>query len=402
MTSGFRTRGGASITMQRILIMAALATSACTPLSKNAGELDSNTDSATMGGDDATEDAESDTASTTSTPGDDAMVEFVPFDGTLGMPLMTRFSGGVVVATSSNPPNPTATLHAYSPDLDLLWTMEFPETFIIDISPVGDGLIVASQSALDGNLVATAWRLSCCGEIERTLVLPPEAPSLSNGFGAGVAQGDGILLSRSGGSLDSQLIHTNLDLEPEWTVDVAFDVVSAARSTADNVVLDASEGGDAWLTYEVLADGTGTGQGFGERLQVIGSEENLGLLGQLGPDTLTIRPYVGLDGGGGPVSTVQTGPLSTNRVVWDGRDRFAVAVEDQTIDANDIEPVTVFEFNDAGEVLRTVSVAPPTQEKFEPMALAVGNDNAIYFAAVEIDDDPETEHESYIVRIDPL
>lgn len=397
-------------------MMTALAASACTPAPKNAGELDPSsqgggasesgeTDSSSTGSTTATATA-SEESSTAEPPMDDAFGEWIQLGDAIDEVRLATSEDFLLVATSSadlpGDPGQSSTLAWFELDLSSSTDRDLEGGWVSDVSPTSDGFVAGGNVATETGFAATAWTLSCCGEVVATRAF--ESDLLSNTMiNVVVAQGDGVMLARADGQPGSSLLlGTDLDLLPSWEFEADFSVVRGTAGPGDTVVLRADEGGNTDFVYEVQPDGTGDGIGKGEVLEPIGSGDALGLLGLFGPNTLTIRPYVGVDGGGSAVSEIND-EIVPPLVAFDGRGHFAVATRTAPIDG--VSPfVHLTEFEVDGAVLRTLDVPVPADtDNIEPTALAMGHDNAIYIAARERPEPPNTtEHPHFLIRIEPL
>lgn len=412
MTSEIRTDRGASITMQRVMMMTALAASACTPSPEDAGEIEPSSQ-----GGEASESGETDTSSTGATsaseesstaesPMDDPFGDWVELGDTIDEVRLAISEDFLLVAASrADLPadsGQSSTIAWFELDLSSSTERELEDGWVTDVSPTSDGFVAGGNVTTETGFAATAWRLSCCGEVVATRAFESDIDTRTT-INVVVAQGDGVMLARAHDQPGSALLlGTDLDLVPSWELEADFSVGRGAAGPGDTVLLRANEGGSAHLLFEVQPDGTGDGLGKGELLEPIGDGDNLGLLGLFGPNTLTIRPYVGIDGGGGAVSEIND-EVVPPLVAFDGRGHFAVAT--RTTPINGVPPfVHVTEFEMDGTVLRTLDIPVPAgTDTFEPTALAMGHDNAIYIAARERPEPPDpADHPHFLIRIDPL
>jgi hypothetical protein len=197
------------------------------------------------------------------------------------------------------------------------------------------------------------------------------------------------------GDFDSSttFMQASLELDPSSPLGpFDFTVLDGARTPSGNLLLQASEGGAAYLLYEVEPDGTGSGYGPGQLTTLVGSGDDLTLM-TFGPEQVAIQPYAG-----GAVVPVAIPGFAFETSVADRRARFAIAHEEYDPAGSSTAHLT--EFDEDGVVARTLVIPRFQYDYASPSAVAVGEDDAIYLAVHE--SEPGGLHATYLHRIAPL
>jgi hypothetical protein len=377
-------------------VLVCLVGSGCPADAKNAGIVES-TDGSTGA---ATEtDADTDSAS----PSTD-------IDWTVDLEgasrLMLGTADGVIVVESVE----GARVTEYAADMSVLWSVDIPDAEVLDINPLGDGYVLGgctSTEVAPSHCLATAWRLSCCGAIEQTEFFPPDVAEDSTRIVVAEPHAGGLLLVRGyDDDTATHFIRTDLDLVQEWVVAEDILVRDGALTPAGDIVVFGTHYAGTlnveWVLRELSADGSGSDVIPVAQPLLVGSGADLMVLRNTGLGQVTMEPY-----GGGVAIEIdhEFGFLGFFHDIWDRHDRFVFA-------SGIIVPLTpnksanitnVVEFDAAGTVVREVPIPGVTPAVTNPGAIAVGHDNAIYVAYVEMTVDggpPETA--SRLVRIAPL
>ncbi len=261
---------------------------ACDPSAKNAGQVgDSGTDSNT-GPEGQTTGAPMDSADSGAMPEEIGSVGSVLGLGTVVVELAPS-PNGIVAATLTGALPYDLEVTEYDNDLNELWSLSLGESAINDLAALPDGGYLVG--GLTETNTAAAWRLSCCGAIEDA----QEYPTMSGGPSAiTVAQphAGGVLLVRDDGSPSVDLLSADLDLIPTSINDAPeFTVIDGAVTADGNVALTVTEGGAAFLVYEVAPDGIGEGNGPGEEFRLIGQGAELTMLTFSNPDGFNVSDY---------------------------------------------------------------------------------------------------------------
>lgn len=198
---------------------------------------------------------------------------------------------------------------------------------------------------------------------------------------------------------DGEVPASFVQTEPHTLAPASFEgsldmrVLDASRTPGGNVILQASEGGDAHLLYEVEHDGTGSGWGPGQLTTLVGEDDGLRLM-SFGNEEIAIEELAG-----GPVVPVPVPGFSPQRAfVADGRVRLVFAHDQE--DPAGGSSVHLTEFTDDGQVSRTLVLPHPQHPYATPTAIAVGEDDAIYVAVAEHDGGGQAT--TWLHRITPL
>lgn len=388
--------------MQRVLTMmiAALVPAACLPPPEDAGEVDPTETSGADGGASVTGSDDESSGMDGAPPADVDLDWSLELDPGLWVLHMTRTPQGVLVAFRSDPgaPAPYAEVREYSSTMELLWSAPLPNATISDLEVLGDGEVLAvGTSGGFGELVPTAWRLSCCAAA--VVQSYPQDPYYAN-ISAAALRGDGILLviHRSGddGHPVSDLVQVPLSLSPATSVELLpISIYEAARMADGNVLLRGRGHLDSsTFFYEVGPEGVDEGFSFGGAFGMIGKDDELTLM-SFAEDVVAVQPF-------GENEWVQV-PVP-GLVADDGRfrlDRHArVAFVHGEGDSVGPSTLTLTEFDDDGVVARTLTIPHLQYEHADAHAIAVGEDDAIYLAVGE--SELGVGAAEYLHRIAPL
>jgi len=340
---------------------------ACDPLPKNAGEVDTDTDT----GASATDSADSgDRPPPFPTQG------FSLGEGQLITHLVASDLGVVAVILAGEAPY-DITVTEYDATMTEAWSLSLGEGDIRDLAALPEGGFVVGGAE---GTTAAAWRLSCCGTIEDQ----QQYPTMSGAPAAiTVAQplAGGVFLVRDAGAFEPDFISADLDLVPVTvTTAPGFSVVDGAVSPSGTVILSASEGGEAHLIYEVEPDGTGSGVGPGEAFRLVGTGADLTMVTLSNPDGINVRDWES-----GPVIAVNVPDMVTlpsHTFEADRREHYAIAHPVEHADINQVF-THLAEFESDGTLIRQGSLAGGGQLVVEPAAVAIANDGATWVATKE-------------------
>jgi hypothetical protein len=388
------------IVQQRLItIIAALGCAACDPPAENAGELEpteSGTGSEAGGSDGGS--TVTDAADGSSETGElppEATVEWALELGPDDLVTrMLRSPAGVVVAVQGDPaaPTPSSEVREYSSSMDLLWSHALVGGGIADLDALDDGEYLAVGSVLAGATSSpTAWRLSCCADVV-TQTYPQSGEHSS--IVVAERNGDGILLGIQDDAPVPYLMQVPLDLTPSVAGDsLPARIYGGATTPAGNVLLRL-DAGDVDMFYEIEEDGSGSGFGFGGTTVLVGTGDELTFM-TFGEDEVEIQPF----GDDAWVTVPIPGfTYPYDELVLDRHERLVLVHHE--LDAEG--PVTLYltELGEDGVVARTLAIPHMQYEFASASGVAVGEDGAIYLAALE--HDGEGASASYLLRIAPL
>lgn len=366
--------------MRRLtILLLSLGATACLPPPQDAGEVDESSDGSGggPGGDSGTGETMGDPTETTDpseTTGDPGMgaewsLELEPDTTSF---LMVRSPNGVVLVLQSDPSAPEATVMEISSSMQQLWSIDLPTAWVSDLTALDDGTyVLAGTSAPAGTVLPTAWRLSCCGNLDLAVEFP--AGDEPSGFMVAQPLAEGLLLAQSDG-METEVMRTTLDLVPEWSATLPFYAYGGAPASAETVLLAGLEG-TAHLLYEIGADGPGVSWSDGQSHYPVGTGEDLVLMTP-GFEQVWFEPH-----DGGDVVAVSLPEFTDFEYVVDRRERFGLAFR-ITEESGSI--VHLVEFDAAGTVFRDIVVPPDSSDHIAASAVAVGTDDAIYLAVYEV------------------
>lgn len=385
--------------MQRTnTLITCLALTACVPLPKDAGWVEEPTDTGTAGASDTDAEATADAATETDGAPAEADIEWsLQIDGGRGIFALERAPEGVAAVLQGDPQIIDDTeLVAISTTMDPLWSVTLSYATIHDLDVLGgdEYLVVgASSGSAGGDVNPTAWLYHCCDDL---WIQPhPQPTGGPAAIIAAVSHSDGIFMVIDDGELPTSFVQTEPHALAPTSLEGSLDmrVLDASRTPGGNVLLQASEGGDAHLLYEVEHDGTGSGWGNGQLTTLVGEDDGLRLM-TFGNQEVAIEQLAG-----GPVVPVPIPGFSQQRAfVADGRVRFAFAHDQE--DPAGGSTVHLTEFADDGVVARTLALPHQQHPYATPTAIAVGEDDAIYLAVAEHDGANQTT--TWLHRIAPL
>lgn len=343
---------------------------ACLPLPEDAGEVDEPTGSSGQLPPDET--SAGDPTDTSGDPADESEWSLELEPGTTIM-QMVRSPSGVVLVLQSDPIAPAATVMEISSTMDPLWSIDLPTAWVSDLAALDDGTyVMAGTSAPMDTTVPTAWRLSCCGNLDQTVEFP--ANDELSGFVVSQPLADGLLLAHTNGA-QTEVIRTTLDLVTQWSDTLPFFAWSGAPTSTGSVILAGSEGGAAHLIYEIEPDGPGLGVGNGQNQAPVGAGPELVLM-TAGYEQVWFEPH-----DGGAVVAAALPGFTGFEYVADRKDRFGLAF---SVTEDTGSTAHVAEFGADGAVLREFVVPPLALDYVTPSAVAVGDDDAIYVATYEV------------------
>lgn len=356
--------------MQRtILVMAILGSPACLPSSKD--------------GDDSSSEP------IPAEPGVEASVELG--EGTVR--LLTPSPDGVVAVRDAEAPAVAADVLAWSSDLQPQWATPFPGSSIADLDAWDEGgYLLAGSSIAAKTRVATAWRLSAVGAVELVQTYEQQAPVPSS-IAVAERQAGQVFLAIDYGTELASFIHASLDLVPTASplADPQDDLPGGhALTPGGAVIMEATSDGNSYfievmgnavLGYDLPGIPTFVGSGSGLRLVSFGF------------DRITLSGYAtdpmlvtGVD--------VEIPDLQREGLLMARGSRVVV------VDGANAGDVRVTEIDDAGVVVRQLSIEPLQWSDSVATAVAVGHDDAIYVAVRE--SEPGGSHTSVLHRIAPL
>lgn len=351
-------------------LVLSLSTLACLPPPQDAGEVDEPTGSSGQLPPDETS-----TGDPTNTSGDSVdepewSLELEP--GTT-INQMVRSPSGVVLVLQSDPTAPEATVMEISSTMDPLWSIDLPTAWVSDLAALDDGTyVMAGVSAPLGTPVPTAWRLSCCGNLDQAVEFPT-GDELS-GFVVSQPLAEGLLLAHSNGT-QTEVMRTTLDLVTQWSSTLPFYAHGGAPTSTGTVLLAGTEGGSATLIYEIEADRPGLGMSNGQNQYPVGAGPELVLM-TAGYEQVWFQPH-----DGGAVVAVPLPGFTGFEYVADRKERFGLAF---SVTEDTGSTAHVAEFAADGAVLREVVVPPLSLDYVTASAIVVGTDDAIYLGTYEI------------------
>lgn len=181
---------------------------ACTPLPKNVGDDELDTDSA-GDTDDALDPA-------------DSMWSHLHSPGSIVYQISGTPDGGVA-AIERRDDTDEQWVTRYASDGSVLWQVDVGALRLRSIATLPDGRFVVTGSMDDGGLRATVWRLSSTGAVEVTRVhpLPGDQDSSASARSLAVSS-TGVAYIVANADIDAQTPHTelwrvDLDLDPQWS-----------------------------------------------------------------------------------------------------------------------------------------------------------------------------------------
>jgi hypothetical protein len=383
--------------MQRLLIaIAALVPAACLPPAEDAGEVDPTGSSGGAGDDGTPGSGEGDESGGVPAEVDiDWTLEIEPG---LYIFRLLRTTDGVLVALQSDPsaPEPYAEVREYTADMTLAWSQPLPNATIVDLEDLGGGeYLAAGVSEVSGSSEPTLWRVSCCAEVSsQAYPHPSEYGDVSVEL-----RGSEILLmvmERMGSlSLDEvTFLQIPLDLGPATDLGMEYMTLKQAARTPSDSVLLLVEAGDVDTLADYGPEGYTGGHGEIGRMALVGKGDELTVMGLL-EDEVVIQPF----GGGDEWVSV---PIPGFAAYYDGFtvDRHERVVLVHMEYEDDGSSSHLVEFDDAGVVVRSLTVPHVQYDYSSAELIAVGEDDAIYLGVGE--STPGVGSAQYLHRIAPL
>jgi hypothetical protein len=307
--------------------------------------------------------------------------------------LLTPSPDGVVAVREAEAPVTSADVLAWSPDLQPQWSTPLPEAAVGDIDAWDEGGYLLAGSSTSGDMrVATAWRLSAAGAVELVQTYPQEAP-LPSSLAVAERQAGQVVLAIDHGPELAKLLYASLDLVPTSAplADPQDELPGGnALTPSGAVIMEATSDGNSYfievmgsvvLGYDLPGIPTFVGSGSGLRLVSFGF------------DRITLSGYA-------------TDPMLVTGVDVDipglQRDGLLMARGSRVVvvDGANAGDVRVTEIDDAGVVVRQLSIEPLEGSDAVATAVTVGYDEAIYVAVRE--SEPGGSHTSFLHRIAPL
>lgn len=387
-----------------LMIIAALGPAACLPPAEDAGEVDPTESSGADGGAPTTG-SDDEPSGTDGVPSADAVFDWsLELEPDLYVLSMIRTPEGVLVAlqTDLSMPDPVTEVREYSSSMELLWSQSFSGGLVLDLEAIGDGEFLATGlSEVSGSFLPTVWRVSCCTE-----TTSQSYPALDEYFwiiGADLRD-DGLVLAvhAPGSAFDlfgeTSFLLVPLDLGPATDLGIQTSNTRQIARTPSSTVLVREDCGSGDCISELGVDG---GFGSGGRLWLLGKGDELTLL-RFGEDQVEIMPYTEPEGlienEWVTVPTPGFAQYYDESYLLDRHTRSVlVHREDEPDFSSDLHLV---EFDDDGTVVRSVSIPHLQHETIGSIAMAVGEDDAIYIAVDESELGGEQSH--YLHRIAPL
>jgi hypothetical protein len=375
--------------MQRTLTtMLALGSAACLPHPKDAGEVDptGSTDGATSSdsADAGSSNDSADGSTGAAGPGVEESLEL----GSSRVRLLTPSPDGVVAVLEPVPAGAGMEVVAWSSGLESLWSTPLADVEVTDVDELDEGgYLVAGSSGG----VATTWRLSAGGAVELTQSYLVEAP-LPSSVAVAERVGGQVFIAITSGAESSAFLYVSLDLVVSDTMGGPEDTIRGNHAITPNgaVIMNATSDDDP-LFWEVT-DHTVLGYSLPGIRDFVGSGGGLRLV-SFGADRITLSGYVTepalLSG-----VNVEVPALQREGLLMARGSRVAV------IDGAGAGDVRVTEIDDAGVVVRQLSIEPLAWSDAVATAVTVGHDEAIWVAVLE--SEPGGAQTSFVHRIGPL
>lgn len=359
----------------RYVLLSALVLCACEVPLKNAGDVEGTSSEDTSNGEEDSGAAEG--GSTT------VDASFALDAGLHIRQLMATEQGLIAVlesAVSTSETGPVSVV-GLSFDLEPMWEVDLGVAGIQGAAPLDDGgaLITGFVDPSEAMPIASAWKLSCCGQLAAT-----QTYDSVGGFGvlaAGEPIADGFALVRHDELFSSSVLWVDDDLTLTSTSESLPLLVqdSSVGSDGQMVLLGIESAPGPAALIEVDAQAVGDGWGLGGGLALIGRGEGLSIL-MFDTQELGFRPY-----DGGAVHTVAIPDLRQGAMAGDHRTHYVFAQtwnDDDTIQSGS----SLTEFDAQGETLRSLAFDPgPASGHAVVTAVAIGPDDAVYFALSEGD-----------------
>jgi hypothetical protein len=387
--------------MQRLLSMitiAALVPAACLPPPEDAGEVDpTGSDGGTHGGEGSGSGGEDGSSESGGVPADADIDWTLEIEPGLSIVRLLRTANGVLVALHGDPsvPEPYSEVREYTSDMTLAWSRPLPNAAIVDLEDLGGGeYLAAGVSGDSGSFEPTLWRVSCCAEVtSQTYPHPSDHADVSVEL-----RGSDILLVISvlTGSLsldEATFLQIPLALGPAIDLGTEYlQVKQAARTPADSVLL-LVEAGDADMLSDYGPAGYTGGYGVGTRMVLVGKGDELTVMSLL-EDEVAIQAF-------GDDEWVSV-PIPGFAAYYDA---FAVDRHERVVlvhmeDDGEGSSSHLVEFDDAGVVVRSLTLPHVQHDHSNAQLVAVGEDDAIYLGVTE--GTPGVGTAQYLHRIAPL
>lgn len=364
-----------------ILMLAALLPTACLPPAEDAGEVDpTESDGGTQGGEGSSSGAGDDASESGGVPADVDIDWTLEIEPGLAIVRLLRTPDGVLVALQGDPaaPEPYAEIREYRADMSLAWSQPLPNASVVDLEDLGGGeYLAAGTSGSSDSAEPTLWRVSCCAEPTSQVYPHPS----DYGLVSVELRSDHILLMVTVlmGSLsldEATFLQIPLDFGPAIDLGTEYMTLKhAARSSTDSVLLLVQAG-----DFDMLSDYGPEGYmgGYGElgRMALVGKGDELTVMGLL-EDEVVIQPF-----GADEWVTVPTPGFAA---YYDG---FAVDRHERVVlvhmeDEGDGTTSHLVELDDAGVVVRSLTLPHVQHDNSSAEIVAVGEDQAIYLAVSE-------------------
>lgn len=355
--------------MQRTLLaITVLGFGACLPLPKDAGEVDTDTQGSDGSGMGSVEGDSTGGAAPPMGPGIEGSLEL----GSSRVRLMIPTPSGIVAVLEPDPTQPGVDVVAWSPDLAVSWSTPLPEAVVADIDLLDDGrYLVAGASLIDGDLVATAWRLAAGGQLELSQTYPLESPLPSTIAAAERRQGE-IFLAIQHGVERGTFLYASLDLVASAPFIWHEDIVRSgdAITPAGALIMEVEQVSGTSYFFEIEGNAA-AGYALPGVSRIVGSGSGLRMV-SFELDRISLWGYASdpalLSGFDVELPGLQPEGLLMARgsrvVVVDGEAR-------------------VTEIDDVGAVVRQRTIEPLAGTQAVATAVTVGLDEAIYVAVHE-------------------